>query len=259
MANKIKPLMRTERKSGWGETIRTIVYALLIALVVRTLAFQPFNIPSGSMVPTLLKGDYLFVSKYSYGYSRYSLPFGLGFFSGRIFGSAPERGDIAVFRHPPRNHEDYIKRIVGLPGDRIQMRGGTLYLNGTMVPRERIEDEVSRDAYGRVQRFERYVETLPSGKRYVIRESQGANGYTDNTDEYVVPEGHYFAMGDNRDESLDSRGRNSQGAQGFFVPYDNLVGPAQFIFFSTDGSAGWLRPWRWPTATRWSRIFDSVE
>jgi len=252
--------MKSDRKSGsWGETIRTIVYALLIALVVRSFAFQPFNIPSGSMIPTLLVGDYLFVSKYSYGYSRYSFPFGLGFFSGRIFGSQPERGDVAVFRHPPRNDEDYIKRIIGLPGDRIQMKAGQLYINDVLAPRERTEDEVDKDPYGRVRRVEKYVETLPNGRSYIIREALGSNGPTDNTREFVVPEGHYFAMGDNRDESLDSRGRNSEGALGFFVPYENLVGPAQFIFFSTDGSAGWFKPWLWPTATRWHRIFQSVE
>ena len=252
--------MKSERKSGgWGETIRTIVYALAIALVVRTFAFQPFNIPSGSMIPTLLVGDYLFVSKYSYGYSRYSFPFGLGFFSGRILGSQPERGEIAVFRHPPHNDEDYIKRLVGLPGDRIQMRAGQLFINGNAVPRERIADEVGKDPYGRVRRIEQYVETLPNGKSYIIREALGSNGLTDNTREYVVPAGHYFAMGDNRDESLDSRGRDPNGTQGFFVPYENLIGPAQFIFFSTDGTAGWIRPWLWPTATRWHRIFQSVD
>jgi signal peptidase I len=260
MAKKSGPLMKTESKSGgFGETVRTVIYALAIAVVVRTFLFQPFNIPSGSMIPTLLVGDYLFVSKYSYGYSRYSFPFGLGFFSGRIFGSEPERGDIAVFRHPPRNDEDYIKRIIGLPGDRIQMRNGQLFINGEVVSRERIDDEVGKDVYGRVRRVEQYVETLPNGKSYIVREARGANGQTDNTREYVVPEGHFFAMGDNRDESLDSRGRDANGTSGFFVPYENLIGPAKFIFFSTDGTAGWFRPWLWPTATRWNRIFQSVD
>ncbi len=259
MAKRNKSLMKGESKSSWGDTIKTIVYALLIALVVRTVAFQPFNIPSGSMIPTLLVGDYLFVSKYSYGYSRYSLPFGLGFFPGRIFGSEPERGDVAVFRHPPHNDEDYIKRIIGLPGDRIQMQGGTLFINGKAVPRDRIADDATKDTYGRVQRVPQYLETLPNGVQYVIRESRNDSGMTDTTREYVVPAGHYFAMGDNRDESLDSRGRNAEGAQGFFVPYENLIGPAQIIFFSTDGTGGWFRPWRWPVATRWGRIFQSVD
>lgn len=242
---------RNKKSGGSFETLRTIIYALLIAGVVRTLLFQPFNIPSGSMIPTLLVGDYLFVSKYSYGYSRYSLPFGLGFFSGRIFASEPERGDVAVFRHPPSNRDDFIKRVVGLPGDRVQMIEGRLYLNGTAVPRRRIEDHVSRDFRGSVRRVAQYEETLPNGKTYTIRESQGDRGPADNTREFVVPPGNYFAVGDNRDDSNDSR---SWG----FVPFENFVGRAEIIFFSTDGSAGWLKPWKWPEATRFNRIFDSI-
>lgn len=242
---------RNKKSGGSFETLRTIIYALLIAGVVRTLLFQPFNIPSGSMIPTLLVGDYLFVSKYSYGYSRYSLPFGLGFFSGRIFASEPERGDVAVFRHPPSNRDDFIKRVVGLPGDRVQMIEGRLYLNGTAVPRRRIEDHVSRDFRGSVRRVAQYEETLPNGKTYTIRESQGDRGPADNTREFVVPPGNYFAIGDNRDDSNDSR---TWG----FVPFENFVGRAEMIFFSTDGSAGWLKPWKWPEATRFNRIFDSI-
>ena len=241
-----------KNEGGWLETIRTIIYALLIAVVVRTLAFQPFNIPSGSMIPTLLVGDYLFVSKFSYGYSRYALPFGLGFFPGRIFESAPERGDIAVFRQPPTNDEDFIKRLVGMPGDRIQMIGGVLHINGEPVPKERLEDVVLRDSRGRVRRVPQYVETLPNGVSYIVQESLGDRGPVDNTREFVVPPGQYFAMGDNRDDSNDSRNWG-------FVPAENLIGRAEILFFSTDGSAGWFQPWRWPTATRFSRIFDLVE
>lgn len=243
---------RTKKPSSTWETVRTIVYALLIAGIVRTFAFQPFNIPSGSMIPTLLIGDYLFVSKYSYGYSRYSFPFGLGFFSGRIFGGEPDRGDVAVFRQPPGNNVDFIKRLVGLPGDRIQVVNGQLVLNGAPVPRQRIEDDVTRDFRGNIRRVAQYVETLPGGRRYTVRESLGDRGPADNTREFVVPPGHYFAMGDNRDDSNDSR---SWG----FVPKDNLIGRAEIIFFSTDGSAGWLEPWGWIQATRFSRIFDSIE
>jgi signal peptidase I len=243
---------RRKKEGGTWETVRTIVYALLIAVVIRTFAYQPFNIPSGSMIPTLLIGDYLFVSKFSYGYSRYSMPFGLGFFSGRIFGSTPERGDVAVFRHPPANREDFIKRLVGLPGDRIQMVNGQLVLNGTPVPRRRIEDHVSRDFRGSVRRVPQYVETLPGGRTYVVRESDGDRGDNDNTPEFVVPPGNFFALGDNRDGSNDSR---SWG----FVPAQNLIGRAEILFYSTDGSAGWLKPWRWIQATRFNRIFDSVE
>ncbi|MBT3398362.1 MAG: signal peptidase I [Rhodospirillaceae bacterium] len=243
---------RNKKTGGTMETVRTIIYALLIAGVVRTFLFQPFNIPSGSMIPTLLIGDYLFVSKFSYGYSRFSLPLGLGFFEGRIFGSAPDRGDVAVFRHPPTNREDFIKRIVGMPGDRIQMAGGRLNINGQEVLRRRIDDHISRDRGGQVRRVPQYEETLPNGRTYIIRESFGDRGPSDNTREFVVPAGNYFAMGDNRDDSNDSRGWG-------FVPADNLIGRAEILFFSTDGTAGWLQPWRWIQATRFNRIFDSVD
>ncbi len=247
--------MAKDRKKKPGttmETVRTIIYALLIAGVVRTFAYQPFNIPSGSMIPTLLIGDYLFVSKFSYGYSRYSFPLGIGFFNGRILGSAPERGDVAVFRHPPTNREDFIKRVVGMPGDRIQMISGRLHINGEAVARRRIEDHLSRDALGQVRRVPQYEETLPNGRTYVIREGFGDRGPADNTREFVVPSGNYFAMGDNRDDSNDSRGWG-------FVPADNLIGRAEILFYSTDGTAGWLQPWRWIQATRFNRIFDSVD
>ena len=247
--------MAKDRKKKPGttmETVRTIIYALLIAGVVRTFAYQPFNIPSGSMISTLLIGDYLFVSKFSYGYSRYSFPLGIGFFNGRILGSAPERGDVAVFRHPPTNREDFIKRIVGMPGDRIQMISGRLHINGEAVARRRIEDHLSRDALGQVRRVPQYEETLPNGRTYVIREGFGDRGPADNTREFVVPSGNYFAMGDNRDDSNDSRGWG-------FVPADNLIGRAEILFYSTDGTAGWLQPWRWIQAPRFNRIFDSVD
>lgn len=237
---------------GIRETIKTIVYALLIAGLVRTFAFQPFNIPSGSMIPTLLIGDYLFVSKYSYGYSRYSFPFGLGFFDGRILASEPERGDVAVFRHPPTNREDFIKRIVGMPGDRIQVVDGRLVINGTPVEKRRIEDSTERDFRGNVRRTAQYEETLPNGVSYVVRESLGDRGPADNTREVVVPEDHYFAMGDNRDDSNDSR------AWGV-VPFENMIGRAEVIFYSTDGTASWLEPWRWIQATRFDRILQSVD
>ncbi len=250
-----KPEEKKEEKKkegGWAETLRTIVYALLIAFFVRTLAYQPFNIPSGSMIPTLLVGDYLFVSKFSYGYSRYALPLGLGFFSGRILGREPERGDIAVFRQPPTNRDDFIKRLVGMPGDRIQMIDGVFHLNGEPVDKRRIEDFIVEDRRGRTRRIPQYIETLPNGPTYTVRESLGDTGPVDNTREFVVPQGQYFAMGDNRDDSNDSRNWG-------FVPAENLVGRAEILFFSTDGTAGWLQPWLWPSATRFSRIFNRVE
>jgi len=241
------------RKAGsLTDNIKTFVYAILIALAIRTVAFEPFNIPSGSMIPTLLVGDYLFVSKYSYGYSRYSLPLGIPLISGRIFFTAPERGDVAVFKLPRDNSTDYIKRVIGLPGDRLQMKDGRLYINGEMVKRERIADYVDPDVRRPVLQ---YIETLPNGKRHRVLESQGDNGTLDNTKEFTVPAGHYFMMGDNRDNSSDSR--DPGGGVGF-VPAENLVGRAEFLFFSTDGSARLWELWKWPFAIRYERPFESI-
>lgn len=225
--------------------------AVFVALVVRTVAFEPFNIPSGSMIPNLLVGDYLFVSKYSYGYSRFSMPLSPPLFSGRLAFSEPERGDIAVFKYPRDTSIDYIKRVVGLPGDRIQMRGGRLHINGVMVPRERVEDYVYIDTDGKVVRSARYVETLPEGMRYRILEASDTAQF-DDTPEYVVPFGHYFMMGDNRDRSADSR------ADVGFVPAENLVGRAELLFFSTNGMARFWEFWKWPSTTRWGRLFGNL-
>ena len=238
------------RELLWNDTIQTVVYAFAIAIFVRVVAFEPFNIPSGSMKPTLLVGDYLFVSKYSYGYSRYSFLFGFPPFEGRIWESPVERGDVAVFRKPPENEIDYIKRIVGLPGDSIQMLKGVLHINGEPVKRERIEDFV--DDYGR--KIIQYVETLPNGRQHKILEANNDTGHLDNTPVFVVPEGHYFAMGDNRDNSADSRVKDVR-----FIPAQNLVGRAEFLFFSTDGSAAFWEVWKWPFAIRYKRLFDGVE
>ena len=252
------PAMAAKQKSGgWLESVRTILYAALIAVGIRTIAFEPFNIPSGSMIPTLLVGDYLFVSKYSYGYSRHSLPFSPDLFSGRILGSVPERGDVAVFKLPRDGSTDYIKRIVGLPGDRIQVRGGVLHVNGQAVRREALGPYTVEGDGPRV-RVRRYRETLPgaAGAPPAVHEILEASddGPFDNTTEYRVPEGHVFAMGDNRDNSLDSRAVNAVG----FVPIDNLVGRAEFIFFSVDGSAAWWEVWGWPFAIRWGRLLTAV-
>ncbi|MSP82143.1 MAG: signal peptidase I [Alphaproteobacteria bacterium] len=243
---------KTEKKEGGlAETLRTIVYAVLIALVVRTFAFEPFNIPSGSMIPTLLVGDYLFVSKYSYGYSRYSFPFGLKLFSGRVLEDGVERGDIVVFKKPTDNATDYIKRIVGLPGDRLLVRGGVLYVNDQEVKRELIGTWVDEGGYGSPAQLLR--ETLPGGKTYAVLDF-GPNQRLDDTLEYVVPPGHYFGMGDNRDNSTDSRVLDEVG----YIPAENLVGRAEFLFFSTTGDAAWWEVWRWPFTIRWSRLFQGL-
>ena len=253
------------------ENIKTLVYAGLIAVAVRTVAFEPFNIPSGSMIPTLLVGDYLFVSKYSYGYSRFSLPFSPPLFSGRILESLPERGDVAVFKYPRDNSTDYIKRIVGLPGDKVQMRQGQLYINGTVVPRVPQGTFEAKDGGIRMA-LAKFQETLPGAdgkagrKHEILKATDGIEaarrpGFDptrefdpNNTPEFVVPAGHVFAMGDNRDNSADSRFMNSVG----FVPIENLVGRAEFLFFSIDAEHPWWQIWAWPFDIRWSRLLMPV-
>jgi signal peptidase I len=255
MRSKSAPKFVTRKKSSGGivETAKTIVYAVLIALVVRTVAYEPFNIPSGSMIPTLLVGDYLFVSKFSYGYSRFSLPFGLPLFSGRILFRPPQRGDVVVFKLPTDNSTDYIKRVIGLPSDSIQMKSGQLYINGVEVPRERIEDYLYPEGDGTIVPVRQYLETLPNGvKHRIITLDQ--NGPLDNTQVYHVPPGDYFMMGDNRDNSEDSRVLSAVG----YVPAENLVGKAQFIFFSTNGSAPIWAFWQWPFAIRYGRLFHGI-
>ncbi|MBV9261942.1 MAG: signal peptidase I [Pseudolabrys sp.] len=241
-----------KKEGGVGETIRVIIHALLIALVIRTVFFQPFNIPSGSMKATLLVGDYLFVSKYSYGYSHFSLPFSPPIFSGRIFGSEPNRGDVVVFRLPKDTSTDYIKRVIGLPGDKVQMIDGVLHINGTPVKRERAEDFIETEEGVPVQAVKRWKETLPNGISYYTLDLVD-NGFADNTQVYTVPSGEYFMMGDNRDNSTDSR-----FSQVGTVPFENIVGRAQMIFFSVyEGERAW-EFWRWPVSVRWGRLFSIV-
>jgi signal peptidase I len=248
--NRRRSSMTQRSSGGVVETIKTVVYALLIAIGIRSFLFEPFHIPSGSMIPTLLVGDYLFVAKYVYGYSRYSFPFSPNLFSGRILGSDPQRGDVVVFRKPTDVSEDYIKRIVGLPGDHLQMKEGILYINNQAVKRERVADYVDEGGHTSPQ----YIETLPNGVSHPILEGEGDNGPLDNTQEFIVDPGHYFAMGDNRDDSLDSR--TPQVGQ---VPAENLIGRAKIIFFSSNGSAHWWEIWKWPFAIRYGRLFHLVK
>lgn len=244
-------------RGTFGETVRVIVHALILAVFVRLFLFQPFNIPSGSMKSTLLIGDYLFVSKYSYGYSKYSFPFGVDYFKGRIWSDNPERGDVAVFRLPTDTSIDYIKRVIGLPGDRIQMREGVLYINGNEVPKKQIEpflDYSRKDPFTREPaKLDRYEETLPNGVKYTVLDTR-ATRFPDNTDEYIVPDGHYFMMGDNRDNSTDSRFLRDVG----FVPLENFVGRAEILFFSANQDFSALRFWEWPSTIRGSRFFNWV-
>ena len=258
--------------ASFKEGVKTIAGAILIALLLRSFGYEPFNIPSESMLPRLRVGDYLFVSKWPYGYSRYSLPLGLPLFNGRLLGGEPARGEIAVFKTPADNRTDFIKRVIGLPGDLVQMKNGVLHINGVPVPKRRVSDVIvpvtpNTDCPGgrarpsfraatvsgqAVCRYPRFRETLPGGVSYfVLDQVSGSTG--DDTGVYVVPQRHYFMMGDNRDDSADSRYAVSQDGIGF-VPYENLVGRASLMFFSTDGSAAILRPWTWFAAIRWERL-----
>ena len=239
-------------KDEWSELAKTLVLALLLALVIRTLFYEPFNIPSGSMKPNLLVGDYLFVSKPSYGYSQYSFPFGMAEYEGRIMETTPDRGDIIVFRKPSDTSIDYIKRLIGMPGDKIMLIGGRLYINGERAERELVGYK-QVESHGSTTRMAEYIETLPNGKMYKIYEEDDIHIY-DNVPEVTVPEGHYFFMGDNRDNSQDSRFTKEVG----FVPFDNLIGRAEFIFFSTNGEAKIFEFWKWPFSIRYNRILDKI-
>jgi len=242
------------KQSSALESIKTIVYAILIAVVIRTFAFEPFNIPSGSMIPTLLVGDYLFVSKFSYGYSHFSFPFSPDLFSGRIFGSLPHRGDVVVFKLPRDTSIDYIKRVIGLPGDTVQVKEGELYIDGKEVPRKPAGTFVATDENGVHIALQRYLEELPGGvNHYILKASD--QGFANNTPLYQVPAGHVFCMGDNRDNSEDSRFMDAVG----YIPVENLVGRADFLFFSIDAEYPFWEFWEWPFEIRWGRLFHGIQ
>lgn len=252
---------------------------LLAVFIFRSFLFSAFTIPSESMLPALTTGDYLFASKWPYGYTKHSLPFSLPLIPGRILADDPERGDVAVFKHPV-DGTDYIKRVIGLPGDRIQMRNGELIINDVPVPKRRVEDflipitpntqchelgtPTELDDGTPACRYTQFEETLPGGKTYRVLDfgRVGRNPRfdvdPDETDIYVVPDGHVFMMGDNRDNSLDSRFSAQPGAGVGYVPQDLLLGRASMVAFSTDGSANWLLPWTWFTAARWDRIGNDI-
>lgn len=256
------------QKSEWADFLSFLVKLAIFFFILRSFIVSPFNIPSESMMPRLESGDYILVSKWSYGYSKYSLPWNLPLIPGRIFASQPERGDVAVFKAPPGATVDYIKRVIGLPGDIIEMRDGQLFINGEGVKKVPVGDYVVRQSpntrcYDRsfedvneagelVCRYPQFRETLPNGKSYNVLDLVDAP--RDTTEPVVVPEGHMFMMGDNRDNSLDSRFPAIEGQGIGIVPQEYLVGHALVTVFSTDGSASWIKPWTWFTAARWDRI-----
>ena len=270
--------VKVKKEESWWDTLRFLLWLFLGAVLLRTFLFAPFSIPSGSMLPNLLVGDYLFVSKWSYGYSRYSFPFHPINFEGRLLGGVPERGDVVVFRHPTTG-EDWVKRVIGLPGDTIEVRNGQVILNGQPVPRQPIEafdlpvspnspcraaqsvrpDDTQPSLAVREESrpdgahclYPRFRETLPGGRSYEVLD-QGVST-ADNFGPVTVPAGHLFMMGDNRDDSMDSRFSTDQLGVGY-LPIDNALGRATIGFWSTDGSVEWLKPWTWFTAARWSRI-----
>jgi signal peptidase I len=251
----------------------TALWAVALALVIRTFAFEPFRIPSGSMLPGLWVGDYLFVSKYSYGYSRYAFPFGASEspwnpfqFSGRVLPGSPERGDVVVFRQPTNPKIDYIKRVIGLPGDRIQVKNRILHINGKPLERKRLaageRAKVDTGGIGEPghpesdQYIELFRETMPEGRAYIIWQRRGSeDSLVNNTEVYVVPAGHYFMMGDNRDDSTDSRTLAAVG----YVPAQNLIGRAEFLFFSTNHKAELWEIHLWPESIRFERFLKKIQ
>jgi signal peptidase I len=261
---------KRDRPERAGSPLRFILGLVLLAWALRSFVAAPFNIPSGSMLPTLYIGDYLLVAKWPYGYSRYSFPFGFPSFDGRLMARGPERGDVVVFRHP-REHADLIKRVIGLPGDTVAVKGGRLVLNGKLVQRQALPpfrmaispNSPCRTVYPAEARvvassgqhyclYQASLETLPGGRAYTVLDQVEA-GPADDFPASLVPADHLFLMGDNRDDSLDSRFSAGQGGIGM-VPQDHLIGRALVTFWSTDGTASYWKPWSWISALRPERI-----
>lgn len=235
------------------ETLKTVIYAIVIAVLIRTFWFEPFKIPSGSMYPTLEVGDFLFVSKYTYGYSKHSFPFSFPTFSGRVWQDLPERGDVVVFKFPKDNKVDYIKRVIGLPGDKVQVKNGRLYINDKMMERKDAQTYIIDEYVVVKKKFTEYTEVLPEGREHQILEYSDDVFMVDNTPEFIVPEEHYFMMGDNRDNSNDSR--QSVG----MVPFENIEGKARFLFYSHDDTIRWYNPISWISSIRWNRLFNKIK
>ena len=246
------PNPKPARSNEVVEIITSIGGALLFVLALKVLVFLPYTIPSASMEPNLYEGDYIIVSTYSYGYSRHSIPLSPPLFSGRIFFHEPARGDVVVFKLPRDNKTDYIKRVIGLPGDQVQVKAGAVYVNGKPIRRTAKPAGTEDMGGGLIQPVQRFEETLANGRRYLTN-SYGSNGEVENTGVYLVPQGEYFVMGDNRDNSLDSRFPKEVGVG--FVPAENLVGRARFVLLSWHPGASLFKPWTWVTNARIGRFF----
>ena len=241
-----------KNKDSLISNLKSISLAVFIALIIRSFFAEPFNIPSGSMKPNLLVGDFIFVSKWSYGFSKHSLPFSIPLIPGKIFSKLPERGEVVVFKTPEDNRTDYIKRVIGLPGDRIQIINGKIIINDNLILRKKLNDFIDTDKNSSIKRIRKYKEYFFNKEIEVLDITD--QGIVDNTNLYVVPEGHFFVMGDNRDNSQDSRFTNIVG----YIPIENLIGKAQFIFFSLENSR-FLELWKWPKAIRTKRLFMQIQ